>query len=159
VPKVTVRKATMGDHPSLIALWREGDSLHYRAVPEVFAPPAEPARTRSFLADILADPTTTLLVAERADGVAGFVRITLRDRPPPFLRSRIAVVEEIVVGVDHHRSGIGKRLMTTAGEWAISQGATEIWLDVWEFNEGAISFYESLGFEHTIRRMRRRLNT
>ena len=37
--------------------------------------------------------------------------------------------------------------------WAIAKGATSIELNVYEFNEAAISFYESLGYQALSRKM------
>jgi ribosomal protein S18 acetylase RimI-like enzyme len=41
--------------------------------------------------------------------------------------------------------------------WARAQGAVEVELTVYEFNEPAIAFYTSLGYETSSRRMSKRL--
>jgi ribosomal protein S18 acetylase RimI-like enzyme len=43
--------------------------------------------------------------------------------------------------------------MEAAQEWARQRGARRVQLTVWEFNEGAIAFYESLGYETYSRNM------
>ena len=41
--------------------------------------------------------------------------------------------------------------------WAIAKGATSIELNVYEFNETAISFYERLGYQTLSRKMSKQL--
>ena len=43
--------------------------------------------------------------------------------------------------------------MEAAEAWARQQGATRLVLNVWEFNTGALSFYESLGYNAFSRNM------
>jgi len=43
--------------------------------------------------------------------------------------------------------------MEEAHQWVLGKGATQIELIVWEFNEGAIAFYEKLGYETAYRKM------
>jgi ribosomal protein S18 acetylase RimI-like enzyme len=42
-------------------------------------------------------------------------------------------------------------------EWAIARGATSLELNVYEFNETAISFYERLGYQTLSRKMSKEL--
>jgi ribosomal protein S18 acetylase RimI-like enzyme len=153
-----VREATADDYLALNALWAEADLLHHEGLPDVFAPPAEPARSVEFVDSILHDPNQKLLVATANDRIAGFVRVTLQDRRAPLAPGRIAIVEEVVVTADFRGAGIGRRLMAEAEAWAKNNGATELWLNVWEFNESAIAFYAALGFETMSLRMRKEID-
>jgi diamine N-acetyltransferase len=156
--EVVVREATMADHVGLATLWGEADALHHAALPEVFAAPPDPARSPNFVAAILGDPDQGLLVAQVESQVVGLVHLSLRERRPPMAPKRFAVVEAVVVAAAYRGGGIGRRLMAAAQGWAGERGAAEVWLDVWEFNEGAIGFYEALGYETVSRRMRKRLD-
>jgi ribosomal protein S18 acetylase RimI-like enzyme len=157
-PEMVVREATVDDYPALNSLWTEADQLHHEGSPEVFAKPAGFARSPAFVQSSLDDRSQKLLVAIAQDRIVGFVHITHRDRNAPFIAKRIAIVEEIVVSAERRGEGIGRRLMAEAEAWAMNQGAEELWLDVWEFNEGAIGFYASLGFETATLRMRKRVD-
>ena len=53
--------------------------------------------------------------------------------------------------------GIGRALMIHAQRWAEELGASEIELTVYEFNQAAVSFYHSLGYAPSSRRMSKRL--
>jgi len=52
-----------------------------------------------------------------------------------------------MVSSPFRRNGIGTRLVRIARRWAREKGATEMRLGVWEFNEAARKFYETLGFK------------
>ena len=88
------------------------------------------------------------------------MRIAIRDAPPiPILvPRRVAVVENLAVREDVRRAGIGRALMDHAQRWAEDLGATEIDLNVHEFNQAAIDFYRSLGYATSSRRMSKRLD-
>jgi len=64
-----------------------------------------------------------------------------------------AYIEEVVVSADHRRLGVGKALMHRVEEWARDRKVDQIELIVWEFNEEARKFYESLGYTTSYRRM------
>lgn len=70
--------------------------------------------------------------------------------------SRVAAGEaeilNLAVGVDWRRQGIGRRLMQTALEGAITSGARRVFLEVRESNAGALAFYAQLGFAQDGRR-------
>jgi ribosomal protein S18 acetylase RimI-like enzyme len=52
----------------------------------------------------------------------------------------------------HRRHGIGQRLVEEVIGWARSRGAEVLRLNVTSINEGAISFYERMGFAMTGRK-------
>ena len=83
----------------------------------------------------------------------------MRETPPlPILvPRRVAIVENLAVRSDLRRAGIGQALMDRVYRWARAQGAVEVELTVYEFNEPAIAFYTSLGYETSSRRMSKRL--
>jgi ribosomal protein S18 acetylase RimI-like enzyme len=96
-----------------------------------------------------------LLIAERGGEAVGMVHITLRNAPPLpiFVPRCYATIESLIVREDCRRAGIGRSLMREAERWARARGAEEIELNVWEFNAGAIAFYEQLGYAPFSRRM------
>jgi ribosomal protein S18 acetylase RimI-like enzyme len=144
----------MDDYDALCAVLDEVDALHSRALPHVFRDPGGAARSRDYIASIIEDAESTLWVAERARQLVGVLHTSIREARdiPILVPRRYAVVTDIVVLQPHRRSGVGRALMKAAQNWAILQGADEIQLHVWEFNQGARHFYEELGF-HTARRM------
>jgi ribosomal-protein-alanine N-acetyltransferase len=63
-----------------------------------------------------------------------------------------AEILNLAVGALWRRRGIGRRLMQTAVEGAISRGVRRVFLEVRESNGGARAFYSGLGFAQQGRR-------
>jgi ribosomal protein S18 acetylase RimI-like enzyme len=66
---------------------------------------------------------------------------------------RQAFVDSLAVKQEFRRRGVGRALMDHAHRWAIAKGAADIDLNVFEFNQPAIAFYQALGYETSRRRM------
>jgi ribosomal protein S18 acetylase RimI-like enzyme len=162
-----VRQARPEDHGRLCALFAELDRFHRAAWPDVFAPPppdGRPARSPEHVAGQLGgggDGRGTILVAECGGGgeLAGLAVLVEKAVPASPVRParRFVEVENLAVAERHRGAGIGRLLMRHAELWARGRGVDVLELSVWEFNRGALGFYEGLGFETATRRMTRRL--
>ena len=156
---ISVRKATADDYNSLCELFSEIDALHRDNLPHIFQQPNGAAREEDHYLGLVADENVALLVAEAGKDLVGFVHAVLRDAPavPFFVPRRYVVVDAVVVRSGLQKHGIGRRLMDEAQAWAVAKGATSIELNVYEFNETAISFYEGLGYQTFSRKMSKEL--
>lgn len=156
---VLIREATLQDYIGLCELFAEIDALHAQALPQVFQTVDGLARSRAYLRSLLDGADSALFVAEQGGRLVGMVDVRIQSAPdiPIMVPRRYAVIDAIVVREAHRRSGIGRALMERAHEWVRAQGVDEIALNVWEFNAGAIAFYEGLGYTAILRRMWRRL--
>ena len=145
----------MLDYDGICAVYQELDLLHAEALPTIFRRLDRPATARKFVADAIKKDDAILLVAESEGRIVGVGHVCVRDARdyPMFLPRKYAWVESLAVGRDCQRRGIGRVLMECLHEWAIDKGVVQIELNVWEFNQGAISFYETLGYETASRRM------
>jgi ribosomal protein S18 acetylase RimI-like enzyme len=63
------------------------------------------------------------------------------------------VVDTLVVKEGFRQQGIGQKLMDKVHQWAISRGANEVELNVYEFNQEAMAFYRQLGYETISQKM------
>jgi ribosomal protein S18 acetylase RimI-like enzyme len=155
----SIREATTEDYGELGDLFAEGDVLHRQALPHVFREPDGPARTREYVAGLIADENVALFVAQGDGQLVGLVQIFIRETPgiPIMVARRYAVVDTLIVKEKFRRSGIGRTLMEKAHQWACDKGVNQVELNVWEFNTGAIAFYEELGYRTASRRMWRSL--
>ena len=156
---VLIREATLQDYIGLCELFAEIDALHAQALPQVFQTVDGPARSRAYLRSLLDGADSALFVADQGGRLVGMVDVRIQSAPdiPIMVPRRYAVIDAIVVREAHRRSGIGRALMERAHEWVRAQGVDEIALNVWEFNAGAIAFYEGLRYTTVLRRMWRRL--
>lgn len=150
-----IRTATQEDYEHLCEAFAEGDAHHRKDLPQVFREPDGSVRTREFISAILSDENATLLVADHDGQIIGLVHILLRETPDisVMVPRRYAVIDNLVVAKRFRRSGVGQLLMQKAHQWAVSRGVVEVELNVWEFNQGAIAFYEKLGYTTASRRM------
>jgi ribosomal protein S18 acetylase RimI-like enzyme len=151
---VIIREASIADHQAISLLYAQVDALHAHGRPDAFQEPPQP-RSVAFLRERLAEADAAVLVADIGGAVVGYALVKL-GRPPndAMHRPRVfAYVEEVVVAFDHRRLGIGKALMHKVEGWARDRKVDQIELIVWEFNEEARKFYESLGYTTSYRRM------
>ena len=153
--EISVRKATTDDYNSLCELFDEIDALHRDKLPHIFQKPSGAAREQDYYSGLIVDENVALWVAEVGEKLVGFVHAIVRDTPamPVFVPRRYAIVDSVVVKSGFQNHGIGKILMDKMQEWAIAKGATSIELNVYEFNETAITFYERLGYQTFSRKM------
>jgi ribosomal protein S18 acetylase RimI-like enzyme len=155
-----IRAATGEDTAAIAALFLEVAAFHAAALPRVFHVPQDPASTRQFVAGLLTDAKTRLFVAERAGQISGVVHLTLRATAALdiLVPRQYVVVESLAVRERDRRAGIGHALMRHAEEWAREQQVRVIELNVWEFNAGARTFYERLGYATFSRKMGKALD-
>jgi GNAT superfamily N-acetyltransferase len=157
----TIREATTADYEGLCALFAEADALHREGAPHVFQEAEGPARERSYVDGLIADPMAGLFVAQVGRRLGGAVCVFLRESPPVpiMVPRRYAVIDMLVVSAPLRRQGIGRALMERAHAWAASQGVDTVELHVWEFNREALAFYHALGYRTASRKMSVRLGS
>jgi ribosomal protein S18 acetylase RimI-like enzyme len=128
-------------------------------LPEIFVKPEGSPREKDYFQDLLLQTDVGFFVAEEQDQAIGFVHVIVRDSPPitVFVQRRYAVLDSAVVGTGYQGKGVGRKLMETAHEWALGEGAESVELNVYEFNQSAITFYERLGYKKLSRKMRKSL--
>jgi ribosomal protein S18 acetylase RimI-like enzyme len=99
------------------------------------------------------EENSNVIVADIDGEIVGFAVIQYIVKPEsPFGKERRYVhIEEFGVDKNHRRKGIATAIINFVKEDAKKHGVIRIELDVWEFNDGAMAFYESVGF-NTVRR-------
>ena len=157
--KVRIREATVADYENLFDLFDEIDTLHRNNLPNKFQKANGPAREKEYYLELIENENIGLFVAEMGKEPVGFAHFIVMDTPsiPIVVPRQYAVVDSIVVKSGFQKRGIGRMLMQKMQEWAIEKGASSIELNVYEFNETAISFYEKLGYRTFSRRMSKEL--
>lgn len=154
-----IRQAQPEDYENLLPLFEEVDAQHRAHLPLQFKKPVGPARDREYYRSVLVSEDFNLLVGELNEELVGLIVVVMRDAAdiPILVPRRYAVIDNIAVRRDMRRNGIGKALMEAAHGWAWEQGATSVELNVFTFNQAAVRFYESLGYEIVSHKMRRQL--
>lgn len=109
-----------------------------REVLGTYSPPA--------FARALADPSTRVVVAERAGHLVGFAQVTLgaaQGQAPAGVQAELLrlYVQEPFTG-----RRLGTVLLAAAEQLARAAGATVLWLTPWVHNHRAIAFYQRRGY-------------
>lgn len=144
---MVIRQAREADKQAVNELRKQVLLVHAAGKPEFFS-----ASFSRELADhlniLFMQENAEVLVAESSGELLGFACIEFVDRPGSPYRMPVRYCHVIEFGVDerHRRQGIGRALFGAIRERAENRGFSRIELDMWEFNEGALRFYESLGF-------------
>lgn len=102
----------------------------------------------------MADPATTLLVAQSEVGVLGVAVLVTRILPRPEGGIRKVVeVDNLVVRADQRGRRIGRRLLAAAVEWSRQRRAAQVEAFVGDVDRDAGRFYESFGFARSSDRL------
>jgi GNAT superfamily N-acetyltransferase len=135
----SIRAATAGDVPSILAMIRE-----------LAAYEREPAAAVATEEDLVRDgfgaaPRFRVLLADDGGEALGFAFYffaysTWRGRPVMYL-------EDLFVRPAHRKQGIGLALMRRLARIALDEGCARFAWEVLDWNEPAILFYASLGAE------------
>ena len=160
VDDLLVRPAEIADYDRICELAAQMDRMHREVLPDRFREPDGPNRARDYVASLIADPDTFLVVAAVRGTVSGLINCGLGRSPEvPVKRSRrFLKVRGLVVDEARRRQGVGGALLDAAMNWAKERGAEEVQLSVYEFNDAAAAFYRSRGFVPLDRRFVRSLD-
>ena len=143
---ILFRQATESDLSTLCVLGAEVNGFHHEARPDIFAASVPVTRQVDFWRGSLGREGTTTIVAQADSVLVGLANASIVvETSPLFLALRYARVGTVGVTATHRGLGIGRQLMQHVEAWARQQGATEVHLNVWAFNDRARRLYDELG--------------
>jgi len=151
---VTIRKADIRDIDGIISLLRQVSLLHHEGRPDICN--GGQSYTPDDLGLLIKDKNRpSFVVIVDTDHVAGFCHCEImRYTEAKFISERtLLYIHDFGVDETYRRQGVGSKLISAVREYALSIGAYDVELGVWEFNENAIRFYEHCGFVTQRRRM------
>lgn len=149
-----IRLATENDLLAICTLGMEVNLLHHQAWPDIFAPAAAPERDMDYWRSCLLTDGACIFIAEIEEQAVGMVTAQILQEKNSLVQSqKFCRIGWISVTVSSRGGGIGRSLMSAVEAWATSQGATDLRLTVWNFNQRAIDFYEELGYRTRSRLM------
>lgn len=123
------------------------NDVHVDGRPDIFKGGFE-ENLRDYIYEIWKAENKDIIVAERDGAICGFACIQIVDKPEnPFMNARRYVdVDEFGVDEKFRRQGVATEMIEFIREDAGKRGINRVELNMWEFNEGALAFYESVGF-------------
>ncbi|MBQ8136358.1 MAG: GNAT family N-acetyltransferase, partial [Clostridia bacterium] len=143
-----IRFAKENELNQVNALRKQVNDLHVAGKPEVFKPGFN-QELRDYISVIWNDPQKEIVVCDLDGSICGFAILNHIIRPEnPFMHERNFLdIDEFCVDEAHRRLGIGSAMIAFIRVYAKEKGFSRIELNMWEFNQGALLFYQEAGFE------------
>ena len=144
---MNVRLAEEKDLSRVNELRKQVNDLHVKGKPEVFKAGFS-SELRDYIQLIRKDPEQEIVVAEKDGTICAFAVIHHISCPEnPFMYERDFLdIDEFCVDEKYRRQGAGSALVRFIRDFAKEKGFHRIELNMWEFNQDALAFYEAAGF-------------
>ena len=152
MPDCAVRYAERSELERINEIRSMVNELHVNGRPDIFRPGFTDELQKYIYQKF--DSENSNVIAALIDGkICGFAMVEYIDRPasPYRLPQRYAVIDELGVDTAYRRRGIASAIVDFCRQEARRKGYDRIELNMWEFNESALRFYEAVGFR-TFRR-------
>lgn len=144
---VTIRPAQRGDLEPLAAMWEELMDLTAVFNPRYRLRAGSVDLQRAVFVDYLRRQGAYVLVGEVDGQVVSFSNGYVTLPAKTFAQAVIGVLENLFVGDQWRRMGIGKQMADAAIERLVDQGAQEIYVNVIPGNGASVKFWRAMGFE------------
>jgi len=143
-----IRRARTEDAEAISSLNRSVQTLHARAYPHLFKPPAPDTFTPDEVLAMMAQSGNVFFVATVEGTPAGYAYAQIVHRPESAIRRAIDLIYVHHFSVDEafQGRGIGRELMAAVRDLARAESISRLELDVWSFNDQARAFFERQGF-------------
>ncbi len=143
-----VRFAKEEDLKRVNELREEVNEVHVKGRPDIFKPGFN-EELQNHVYEIWNAENNDIIVAEQDGIICGYACVQFVDKPEsPFMNARkFYAVDEFGVSKEFRRQGVATELIAFIKEDAKKRGLTKLELNMWEFNEGALAFYEAVGFK------------
>lgn len=147
-----VRLARENELERVNELRKQVNDIHVAGKPDVFKPGFDEV-LQNHIYTIWNDPEQSIAVEEKDGVICGFAVLHHINRPEsPFMKERDFLdIDEFCVDEAFRRQGIASEMIAFIREFAKEKGFHRIELNMWEFNQDALAFYEAAGFR-TFRR-------
>lgn len=150
-----IRNASLTDYCSINELVKEVHQLHVKHRPDVYVDLDFPLEKTDF-EQLLNTADTWVWVVEtsKRELVAYSIVKLMKPLNLSILKpTQMAFIDDFCVKHSYQKQGIGKQLFNRIKEDVKQRGATSLQLVVWEFNQEALLFYETLGMQTRNRRL------
>jgi len=104
--------------------------------------------------ELISDKATEILVVESNNEIIGSGYAQIRSAKPYEKHEVFGYLGFMFVSPEFRGQGISGLLLTTLKKWILSQGITEVRLQVYDENESAVKAYEKAGFKKIVTTMR-----
>jgi len=150
-----IRRATSGDVPAIVALWREMWDFNAALDPRMTATPVANPVMAGWIEDHLEGERSRVLVAQDENKLVGYGLATILENPPVVPHQFYGYVSELSVTASHRRSGVGTLLLEALQAWFLEKGLPYAEVTASVRNEIARGFWRKQGYGDFVERLRR----
>lgn len=145
---MVIRRAGPEDAEAISRLNRTVQTLHARAYPHLFKPPAPGTFAPDEVQAMMAQSGNVFFIATVEGTPAGYVYAQIAHRPESGIRRALDLIYVHHFSVDDafQGQGVGRALMAAVRDLARAESISHLELDVWSFNDRALAFFEHQGF-------------
>lgn len=142
-----IRYAKKEDLLRVNELRRQVNELHCAGRPDIFRP-GFCQELQDYVYTIFEDPCKDIVVAEIDGCICGFacIQYVEREETPYRLAMRYCDIDELCVDAAFRRRGAAREMIAFIRAEAEKKGFNRLELNMWEFNEEVLRFYEAMGF-------------
>lgn len=145
---MTIRNAEERDFPAISRLFWESDTFHAENLPSIYNKTDTPFRSIEYYRELIDNPEGLFIVSENTGEVLGFAYGYEEQKwfLPIHKKRTFFFIDNIVVRKDRQGSGLGSQLLDRIITECRERKYSDIMLNVYSFNAGAIALYEKKGF-------------
>lgn len=156
--KYTMRKAEITDHEKLQAIHKEVHDFHVNGRPDIYKE-AEMTLDKQYFTQLVESDDGVIYLIENETEIIGFTILRINESPnrATITKRKYLFMEDLGVNERYRSHGLGRKLFQQAMEFGKENHAATLELGVWEFNEEAIGFYQSMGMNNQARKMEIRI--
>ena len=148
-----IREATKNDYDAVHRIQRQVHEMHTKKRPDHYQM-ADTTLDRQYFNSLIDGENTKVFILEEDQLIAYTILTIKHTRERPILiPKKVVYMDDFGVDRKYRGKGVGKQFFGKIVEFAKSIEADSLELSVWEFNEQAIKFYESMNMKTKIRQM------
>lgn len=150
-----IRNANVADIPQLLEMLDEIRAFHQAERPDIFKSDGVKF-DKDQLMEMLSDESQAIFVAEVADKkLSGYAmcQLKLTENSSVLLPAKVLYLDDLFVAKEARKEGLGQQLLEACKDFARAENCTRLELNVWEFPDSALHFYEKSGFTTQRREM------
>lgn len=148
-----IREATKNDYDAVHRIQRQVHEMHTKERPDHYQM-ADTTLDQGYFNTLIDGENTKVFILE-ADQPIAYTILTIKNtvERPILIPKKVVYMDDFGVDQTFRGKGLGKRFFGEIVEYAKTKGADSLELGVWEFNEDAIKFYESMNLKTKSRLM------
>lgn len=144
-----IRNAKIEDLEQIVSIMMQISELHYEKTPDIFKNKTQIQVEKEVIENLNHTEKNILVATDETSKIYGILIYQVKEviNHENLKDSKVLLIKELGVDETFKRQGIGKELIEKAEKIAKKLECKRIELNVWEFNENAIKFYEAIGMK------------